>query len=145
MNLETDLETDLETGPSADVVAAVRRCIAESLAVAEDEIALSSRLIDDLGADSLDFVDIIFMLDAELGIGAKESEFAFLTRLDFSSAEVMKEGRLTPAVVARLETWLPAAAALEDKTQITPAQLFSMITVEAICIVVARRLAAKQG
>jgi acyl carrier protein len=133
------------TGPSEAILATVRRCIAESLAIAPAEIQLHSRLIDDLGADSLDFVDILFMLDAELGIGEKESELNFMTRLDFSSPQVMKEGHLTGPVVAELETWLPAVAALEDKTQITPAQLFSMITVEAICIVVGRRLAAMQG
>ena len=67
------------------VLATVRRCIAESLAVPKDEILLESRLVDDLGADSLDFVDIVFMLDAELGIKVRETEFNFLTRLDFTS------------------------------------------------------------
>ncbi|WP_437603822.1 phosphopantetheine-binding protein [Sorangium sp. So ce590] len=123
------------------VVEAVKRCIVESLAVEADAVELGSRLIDDLGADSLDFVDIVFMVDHELHIRARESEFNFITRLDFSSPEVMKEGFLTGPVVARLETWLPALAAVEDKTRVTPRQLFSLITVEALCIVAARRLA----
>ncbi len=119
----------------------VRRCIAESLAVPLDDIALASRLIDDLGADSLDFVDIIFMLDRELDIRVRDTEFNFLTRLDFSSPEVMKQGFLTEAVVSELETWLPAVAE-HDRTRVTPQQLFSLITVEAICVVASRRLAA---
>ncbi|WP_437683378.1 phosphopantetheine-binding protein [Sorangium sp. So ce131] len=124
------------------VVEAVKRCIVESLAVDPGGVALESRLIDDLGADSLDFVDIVFMVDHELNIRARESEFNFITRLDFSSPEVMKEGFLTEAVVSRLEGWLPALAAVEDRARVTPRQLFSLITVEAICIVAARRLAA---
>ena len=123
---------------SAEVFDAVRRCIGESLAVPLEDIALSSRLIDDLGADSLDFVDIIFMLDRELDIRVRDSEFNFLTRLDFSSAEVMKQGFLTQQVVRELETWLPAIAE-HDRTRITPQQLFSLITVEAICLVAGRR------
>jgi acyl carrier protein len=124
-----------------DVFATVRRCVAESLAVEEAKIALDSRLIDDLGADSLDFVDIVFMLDKELDVRVQQTDFNFLTRLDFSSPEVMKGSFLTEQVVARLAEWLPAMRAVADRTQITPRQLFSLITVEAICLVCQRAMA----
>src|SRR3954468_18015198 len=91
--------------------------------------AFETRLARDLGADSLDFVDIVFMLDRELDIRVRETEFNFLTRLDFSSPEVMAGAHLTPAVVERLSSFLPALAKVEDKTKITPRQLFSLITV----------------
>jgi acyl carrier protein len=123
------------------VFASVRRCIVESLAVEPEAVGLESRLIDDLGADSLDFVDIVFMLDHELDIRVRESEFNFITRLDFSSPEVMTGEFLTEGVIARLETWLPALARVEDRTKVTPRQLFSLITVESICIVAEQRLA----
>ena len=124
----------------ARVLTVVRRAVAESLAVPESDIAEGSRLIDDLGADSLDFVDIVFTLDRELEIKVKESEFNFLTRLDFSSPEVMKAGHLTEPIVLRLATWLPELAKVEDKSRVTPRQLFSFITVESICIVAESRL-----
>ena len=47
------------------VISTVKKAIAESLAISPAKIELQSRLIDDLGADSLDFVDIVFMLDRE--------------------------------------------------------------------------------
>ncbi len=68
----------------------------------------------------------------------RESEFAFLTRLDFSSPEAMKAGHLTREVTDRLAAWLPALAALDDRDRVTPRQLFSFITVEAICLVAQR-------
>jgi acyl carrier protein len=123
-----------------DLLAKVKRIIATSLAIAEADITLESRLSDDLGADSLDFVDMVFLLDRELGIQVRETEFNFLTRLDFTSPEVMKDGFLTHDVVERLATWLPAIATTPDRTRITPRQLFSLITVESICIVVQRWL-----
>ncbi|MFO0734876.1 MAG: acyl carrier protein [Labilithrix sp.] len=126
------------------VLSTVKRAIAESLAVGEGEITLQSRLVDDLGADSLDFVDIVFMLDRELDIRVRETEFNFLTRLDFSSPEVMAGAHLTGAVVERLSSFLPALASVEDKTKITPRQLFSLITVESICIVCQQALAARK-
>ncbi len=117
----------------------VKALIVDALALEPDEVKLESRLVDDLGADSLDFVDIVFQLDQELDIKVRDGEFNFLTRLDFSSPEVMQEGFLTEPVIAELEKWLPAIAQQPDRTRITPQQLFSLITVEAICIVAARR------
>lgn len=119
----------------------VQSSIAESLAVARDEITRASRMVDDLGADSLDLVDIIFSLERKFGINVRETEFNFLTRLDFSSPEVMRDGYLTRDVVERLALWLPGVRDAEQRDKITPRALFSMITVEAICGVVERRLA----
>ena len=123
-----------------EVFEGIAENIADSLAVAKSEITLQSRLVDDLGADSLDLVDIIFTLERKFGINVRETEFNFLTRLDFSSPEVMKDGYLTAPVVEKLADWLPAVAASPDRSQITPRQLFSMITVESICVIVERRL-----
>jgi acyl carrier protein len=136
--------SEAQTEPAAlreRVLSVVRSAVSESLATPEAEIALESRLIDDLGADSLDFVDIVFMLDQRLDIRVKESEFNFLTRLDFSSPEVMKEGHLTIPIVERLARWLPDLAKVDDKSKVTPRKLFSFITVESICIVCESRLA----
>jgi acyl carrier protein len=127
---------------SEAVLATVRRCIAESLVVRADDIALESRLIDDLGADSLDFVDIVFMLDKDLDIRVRETEFNFLTRLDFSSPEVMKGAYLADAVVARLAKFLPGLRTV-DATTVTPRQLFSLITVESVCLVCEQAIAAR--
>ena len=118
----------------------VRSSIAESLAVPREDIKLDSRMVDDLGADSLDLVDIIFSLERKFGINVRETEFNFLTRLDFSSPEVMRDGYLTPEVVDRLASWLRGIRETEERDKITPRSLFSMITVESICAVVERRL-----
>ena len=130
---------------SPRVYETVCRCVAESLAVPLTDITSTSRLVDDLGADSLDFVDIVFMLERELDIRVRETEFNFLTRLDFSSPDVMKEGFLTREVIDKLATWLPAMATVPDRTRVTPRQLFSLITVESISIVAQRRLDISTG
>lgn len=128
-----------------ETLARVRTCVADSLAIDPSEVHLSSRLVDELGASSLDFIDIVFQLEKETGIKVRESEFSFLTRLDFSSPEVMREGHLTAEVIARLAPWLPELAALPDTSKVTPRQLFSLLTVESICLVVERQLAEPSG
>src|SRR3954466_15858428 len=97
------------------IFAEVQACIADSLAVPSAEIALESRLVDDLGADSLDLVDIVFTLERKFRINVRETEFNFLTRLDFSSPEVMQNGFLTPEVVERLSAWLTGLSSVPDK------------------------------
>lgn len=109
-----------------------------------DQVQLHSRLVDDLGADSLDFVDIVFQLERELDVRVRGSEFEWLTRLDFTSAAVMQEGFLTDAVIERLSGWLPALATVHDRKKVTPRMLFSLISVEAMCLVAERQLAAQQ-
>ncbi len=128
-----------------EVQDAVRRCVAQSLVLELEEVQLESRLIDDLGADSLDFVDIIFMLEQALDVPMRDTELSFLTRLDYGSPEVMQRGVLTAEVVERLEPWLPALRELPDRAQVTPAQMFSCITIESICLVASGRLRRKEA
>jgi acyl carrier protein len=125
-----------------EVFSVVQRCVADSLAVEPETIRPESRLVDDLGASSLDFIDIVFMLETEFDITVRSTEFSFLTKLDFSSPKVMKDGYLTAETTDRLRVWLPALDALPDPTKVTPRQLFSLITVETICVIVQKRLDA---
>ena len=43
----------------------VREIIADVLVTDEDDITLTSRLIADLGAESIDFLDLVFQLEKE--------------------------------------------------------------------------------
>jgi acyl carrier protein len=118
------------------VFGTIRSIVADSLAVPAEGILLESRLTDDLGADSLDFVDIIFMIEKAFSIKIRDGELDFFSRLDFSSPGVMKQGFLTPEAVDSLRGWLPALGRVEDPAKVTPARLFSMISIETLCILV---------
>jgi acyl carrier protein len=54
----------------------VKEIVVEQLGVEEDEVTLEASFIDDLGADSLDIVELIMALEEEfdLEIPDKESE-----------------------------------------------------------------------
>jgi len=52
----------------------VKKIIAEQLGVEEDEIAMESSFIDDLGADSLDIVELIMALEEEFDLEIPDSE-----------------------------------------------------------------------
>ncbi|HVR84033.1 MAG TPA: hypothetical protein VMU54_06965, partial [Planctomycetota bacterium] len=69
-------------------------------------------------------------------IKIRDGELDFFSRLDFSSPKVMKQGFLTPESVEALRVWLPALGRVPDPLQVTPAKLFSMISIETLCILV---------
>ena len=52
----------------------VKKLLAEQLNIAADKITLASRVIEDLGADSLDVVEMLMSLEEEFGITVPEEE-----------------------------------------------------------------------
>lgn len=57
----------------------VKKIIVEQLGVEEDDIALESSFIDDLGADSLDIVELIMALEEEFDLEIPDSEAEKIT------------------------------------------------------------------
>ena len=52
----------------------VKKIVCEQLGVGEDEVNTDSSFVDDLGADSLNTVEIVMALEEEYGIEISESE-----------------------------------------------------------------------
>ena len=126
--------------PGSEVFPRVRTLIADSLAIDEGSVTLESRLIDDLGADSLDFVDLVFAIEKTFGVKLREADLNFLARLDFSSPTVMKDGFLTPETIEAIAPLLPALGKVPDRGRVTPGELFSLLTVETLCLMIERRM-----
>lgn len=53
---------------SKDVLRKVKEMVAEQLGVDEDDVTPESSFIDDLGADSLDIVELIMALEEEFDL-----------------------------------------------------------------------------
>jgi acyl carrier protein len=120
-----------------EVFQVVRNCIAESLAISKQEVRPESRLIDDLGADSLDFLDMIFSLEKEFGVRLRDPKLDLLVRADFSQAQITQNGSLSPESLAKLSEWLPE---LKDAQNITMRDIYSYITVNTLVRLVGEKL-----
>jgi len=57
----------------------VKKIIVEQLGVDEDDITMESSFIDDLGADSLDIVELIMALEEEFELEIPDSEAEKIT------------------------------------------------------------------
>ncbi len=59
---------------SANVEQKVKNIIAEQLGVGEDEIKATSSFIEDLGADSLDIVELVMAMEEEFEVEIPDEE-----------------------------------------------------------------------
>lgn len=65
----------------AEIEDKVREFLIEDLEVEEDVIAPEAKLKDDLGIDSLDFVDIVVIVERKFGFKIKAEEMDGVTTL----------------------------------------------------------------
>jgi acyl carrier protein len=56
----------------SDIKARVTKIVVEHLGVEEDKVVESAHFIDDLGADSLDTVELVMAFESEFGIEIPE-------------------------------------------------------------------------
>ncbi len=123
-----------------EIYQAVRSSVAESLALDPDKIRMDSRLVDQLGADSLDFLDFIFSLEKKFGIKMSREGLEQLMRADFLEDDLTDEDYLSASAIERMGEWMPELKNAPDAGKITPRELYSYITLESLAILVERRL-----
>ena len=63
----------------SDVEARVKKIVVEQLNVKEEEVSNESSFVDDLGADSLDTVELVMALEEEFGCEIPDEEAEKIT------------------------------------------------------------------
>ena len=66
----------------ASVEDKVKHIIVEQLGVDEDEVKASASFVDDLGADSLDVVELVMALEEEFGLEISDEDAEKLTTVE---------------------------------------------------------------
>lgn len=92
-----------------ETIDTVRQCIADALSVAVEDVKIHSNLIDDLGADSLAFLDIVFQIEQAFDIEITRGEMERAARGDMSEDEFAPDGVLSEAGLERLRELMPEA------------------------------------
>ena len=113
--------------------------LADRLVLEIEEIELKSGLIEDLGADSLDFLDIIFSLERKFSIKLRDANLDKFLKAEFTEESLTPEGYILPENIKRLQEFIPGLA---DKARLTPAQVFRFIDVESMVMLVERKVGA---
>lgn len=111
----------------------VREIIADVLVIDEEEIALTSRLIADLGAESIDFLDLVFQLEREFGVKLPRGQLEKNARGDLAEDEFEKGGVLTANGMIALKNYLSEVPAEHFKPQMKVNEIPMLFTVETFC------------
>ncbi len=123
-----------------EIIKHVKTIISQALKVDESKISADSSLIGDLGAESIDFLDIVFRLEKTFKIKIPKGEL-FPEKL-LTDARFVKAGQVTAEGIQELKTRIPSLD--WDKFAKNPqvANLGNMFTVGMIVDYLSEKLAA---
>ncbi len=121
----------------------VREIIADVLVIDEDEVSLTSRLIVDLGAESIDFLDLVFQLEKEFGIKIPRGQLEKNARGDLTEDEFEKGGVLTDKGMIALKNYLREVPADYFKASMKLNEIPMLFTVGTFCKLIVEATAAK--
>lgn len=88
-----------------EVFEKVKETLVDALGVDEEEVTPDATLTGDLGAESIDFLDIVFRLEKGFNIKIPRGEL-FPDGI-FNNPEFVKDGKLTASGLAQLKTSMP--------------------------------------
>ncbi|MBP5623206.1 MAG: acyl carrier protein [Thermoguttaceae bacterium] len=117
----------------------VAEVLVDSLAVDEEEVTREATLVDDLGAESIDLLEIVFNLEKKFNVKIDRSEL--IPEDLFTNQEYVVDGKLTPAGLAVLEGRLPNANLEAFKANPLVQNISKILTVGDLCDVVEQKLA----
>jgi acyl carrier protein len=127
--------------PSQDeIFAKVSATLVEALNVDEEEIQPTSTLQGDLGAESIDFLDIVFRLEREFGIKIPRGEL-FPESIFQGDPDFVQNGKVTDKGLAELRARMPFAdlSNFEKNPELTG--ISDLFTVEMITNYIKGKLA----
>ena len=93
---------------SEEIYGKVARVLVEALNVDEDDLTPTATLQGDLGAESIDFLDIVFRLEREFGIKVPRGEL-FPEAVFQGDPDFVREGRVTDQGMGELRSRMPYA------------------------------------
>jgi len=118
--------------PSQDeIYTKVSATLVEALNVDEGEIKPTSTLQGDLGAESIDFLDIVFRLEREFGIKIPRGEL-FPESIFQGDPEFVQDGKVTERGLAELKARMPFADLSKFEANPEVNGISNLFTVEMI-------------
>jgi acyl carrier protein len=109
----------------------VRTALVDALGVDDDEVTPEATIIGDLGAESIDFLDIVFRLEKAFGIEIPRAELSAEDVL--TNPAFVKDGRVTPEGIAEIKQRMPFADLTKFEANPIVTEFGNLLTVRDLC------------
>src|SRR5215469_7216633 len=106
----------------------IKTCLVEALGVDDDEVTPDATLVGDLGAESIDFLDIVFRLEKAFNIKVPRGEL--FPEDILTNSEYVRDGKVTPEGIAQLRQRMPFADLGAFETNPNVKDFGNMLTVQ---------------
>jgi acyl carrier protein len=123
---------------SEEVFEKVQEALVDALGVEDDEVTREATMVGDLGAESIDFLDIVFKLEKAFGINIPREELFpddILTNSDF-----VQDGKVTTEGINELKGRLPWADLSKFEQNPRVQDFGNLLTVNDLCRYVESKL-----
>jgi acyl carrier protein len=124
---------------SDEIRARVTKVLMQTLGVGEDDITPTATLLGDLGAESIDFLDIVFRLEREFGVKIPRGEL-FVEPVFQGDDGYVRDGRLTAEGLAALRSQMPYADLTDFDRDPRLANITDLFTVDLLVRYIAWKL-----
>src|SRR5277367_3390293 len=114
-----------------EIYSKVSATLVEALNVDEEDIKPTSTLQGDLGAESIDFLDIVFRLEREFGIKIPRGEL-FPESIFQGDPDFVQDGKVTERGLQELRTRMPFADINKFEKNPDLSAISDLFTVEMI-------------
>ena len=125
---------------SEEIFSKVQKALVDALGVDEDEVTPQATMVGDLGAESIDFLDIVFRLEKTFGIKIPRGEL--FPEDVLSSSEFVSNGKVNAAGLAALKARMPFADLSKFEANPNVQNFANTLTVEDMVRYVQSKLAA---
>lgn len=117
------------TWTRAEVLEELADCFVEALGVEPEEVELKATVIDDLGAESLDFLDIAFRLERAFDVKIPRGGIEQQSQEGIED-EYEVDGKLTPLALEKLREVMPEVDPSEFEEGLTRKDIPRLFLVE---------------
>ena len=132
------MSTDISQEDIDSIYPQVVEIIADALGCDEDEVKPDSSLINDLDAESIDFLDIVFRLEQEFKVKIPRGKAVEEARGELSEEEFEQGGVVTDAGLEKIKAYMTEVPADRIPNPLKSAEIPKLFTTKTFCKMVLR-------
>jgi acyl carrier protein len=130
----------------ADVDSSVKEAVVEALALDDDEVTPEATLMDDLGAESIDLLDILFRIEKSTGVKIEASDLGDYIQGGISDDEFSDDDQIISATGAQqLHKVMPQTDPAEIEGKLKADEVMTLFTVQNLVEMVKTRANGASG